>query len=165
MGTNFYFIVPAVTLPTGEVLHLWKMSVMREHPAVHIGKRSAAGPYCWDCNTTLCVQGNAGIHAHVAEWHACCPKCGQVRDETGLGQSAALELGFKTMSQMQSKGVRSCSSFRWGIPKDVVFKTCQANLETGIIQDEYDRVYTGTLFLKMLDACPIEFESIGQCFS
>ena len=28
---------------------------------VHIGKRSAAGMYCWHCRTTLCEQGEEGV--------------------------------------------------------------------------------------------------------
>ena len=29
-----------------------------DNPKYHIGKRSAAGLYCWDCHITLCKGGN-----------------------------------------------------------------------------------------------------------
>ena len=39
MGTNFYIIDKDQEYSEGR----------------HIGKRSAAGWYCWDCGTTLCI--------------------------------------------------------------------------------------------------------------
>lgn len=36
-------------------------------PQYHIGKRSAAGLYCWDCGKTLCKDGESGIHFDKSE--------------------------------------------------------------------------------------------------
>lgn len=46
MGTNFYL----------------KGHRGDDDPKYHIGKRSAAGLYCWDCRITLCKGGESAIH-------------------------------------------------------------------------------------------------------
>lgn len=53
MGTNFYTI---------DITKNEKIDHM--DPEFHIGKRSAAGLYCWDCDITLCKDGKEFVH-HV----------------------------------------------------------------------------------------------------
>ena len=53
MGTNFYWIVTGTAAVPSDV----KVPIEEDSPEVHIGKRSAAGPYCWDCGVTLCEGG------------------------------------------------------------------------------------------------------------
>lgn len=169
MGTNFYVAG-------------WRErdeQVSDMDPAVHIGKRSAAGPYCWDCRLTLCKAGEAGIHftpdlprlpgegeldhhmrVRRASWHDACPGCGTTAAEESLTESAAgRELGFNRDAPARKTGVRSCSSWSWAMPPEAL---------EGIaaIEDEYDRVYTRAEFLEMLEECPVRFtRSIGEWFS
>ena len=129
MSTNYYFI----------------------EGHVHIGKRSAAGLYCYVCNVTLCKTGEDDIHA-FGEWYEVCPKCG-----AKLGD-----------------GVGNCSSFSWAIDQNEFaersglsnnitgFKTSGQN----IIKNEYGVIYTRERFIELLNDCPIKFYgSIGTKFS
>jgi hypothetical protein len=149
MGTNFY--LPANTLGNETKLH--------------IGKRSAAGLYCWDCKLTLCKQGKSGIHESKSEWHKVCPKCGQEPVMEALSESTVgRELGFNTSTPQQKQGVRSCSSFTWALDPEYLVKNYQPHKT---IEDEYDRVYTLTeFFAQVLQECPVHFKSsIGVEFS
>lgn len=123
----------------------------------HIGKRSAAGLYCWDCGTTLCVSGNNGVHKDESYWYEACPKCGKKPIEENLASGAAgRELGFNKTPFSRGSGVSSCSSFTWAIDPEK-FKG---------IKDEYGRKYTREEFDKMLEECPIQyFDMIGEEFS
>jgi len=140
MGTNFY------ALPDGE----------------HIGKRSAAGAYCWDCGVTLCPGGNDRIHnSGLERWPSTCPKCGRIEvDDEGIEDSAAgRELGFNTAPPARKQGIHSASSFTWAMPPPALEGV-------GEIADEYQRTYSRTEFLQVLEECPIQFfDSIGGEFS
>lgn len=128
----------------------------------HIGKRSAAGLYCWDCRTTLCKQGESEIHGEYGEWHTSCPKCGKSPTNESLSTSTAgLELGFaKPYKDNERVGVKSTSSFRWDIKPNELKRI-------RIIKDEYGRKYKLSEFIdKVLANCPIQYiDSIGQNFS
>ena len=141
MGTNFYTL-------TGE----------------HIGKRSAAGMYCFDCGISLCIAGWKRVHysSGPQEWYSKCPKCGKEPEKEDLGISAAgLELGFNKNTTQKKTGVQSCSSFTWAISTSKLEK-----LPDPIIKDEYDRHYTKELFFEMLSSYPIHFtDMIGKEFS
>jgi len=50
MGTNYY------TINTDE------RKIDHMDPEFHIGKRSAAGMYCWNCGLTLCKDGEEFVH-------------------------------------------------------------------------------------------------------
>jgi len=156
MGTNFY----------------WKRKHKRgdfDDCDKHIGKRSAAGAFCWDCNITLCKQGNAGIHYDASAWYTACPQCGQsAAPQSGFNTAAGVELGFSKPRAGAPEGVHSCSSFTWAQDPEIVRKKCSGlkGSKIGIV-DEYGRLLTGRQFLKMLRTnCPVEFtDSIGQQFS
>lgn len=150
-------------------------------PAVHIGKRSAAGRYCWDCRVTLCRDGTRGLHqsprvprrpgedvgtlfarylaAQASCWYECCPTCGAAPSSETLATSAAgRELGFNDGPPAPRRGVQSCSSFSWAMEPSRVEGIEQ-------IEDEYGRTYTRAEFLAVLDECPIQFtHSIGEWF-
>lgn len=143
MGTNFY----------------WTDRNRRE---IHIGKRSAAGDYCWDCCVTLCKDGNEGVHLNRSEWWSRCPNCGAKPTRESLDQSTAgRELGFNESSPKKKTGVCSCSSFNWatdptsfllGMPKSIT--------------DEYGRKYSAKEFKQVLEECPIRYyQHIGVDFS
>jgi hypothetical protein len=138
---------------------------------IHIGKRSAAGIYCWDCNETLCGTGKAGIHhGNSDKWLDKCPSCGKARTEEGIGESSAgKELGFNRQSGRKT-GVKSCSSFTWAIedPIEFILSLKNSKASKGIeIFDEYDRKISKKDFLKIvLEDCPVRYyEAIGQEFS
>jgi len=126
----------------------------------HIGKRSAAGLYCWNCKKTLCEDGEEGIHYGVSKWSKECPICGEKAIEENLDNSSAgRELGFNKNLPDEKVGVASCSSFTWAMPKEKALKLKK-------IKDEYDRVFSKKEFLNILKECPVQyFDSIGVDFS
>ena len=125
----------------------------------HIGKRSAAGLYCWSCMKTLCPYGEAKIHE--TDWDVNkCPSCGRTQTVENNWGAVGLELGFNQGAKEKKAGVQTCSSFTWAMPPENL-RRCN------IIVDEYDREMTRVEFLEMLRLnCPVEyFNSIGSEFS
>lgn len=141
MGTNFYY----------------------KKSKKHIGKRSAAGLYCWDCGITLCMEGQRGIHQGNSKWHEACPECGAKPVTESLSESSSgRELGFNTGPPRAKTGVATCASFTWAVPKEEVF---QRRSSVKIV-DEYGRVLSKKEFLGVLEECPVEFtHSVAQRFS
>ena len=141
MGTNFYTL-------TG----------------THIGKRSAAGMYCFDCGVSLCIAGWKRVHhsSGPQDWYSRCPKCGKEPEKEDLDiSSAGLELGFNKNPCQEKTGVKSCSSFTWAMEPSKFKKHLLP-----VIKYEYDRKYTKQLFLEMLNSYPIQFtDMIGKDFS
>lgn len=138
MGTNYYF----------------------KSDNKHIGKRSAAGLYCWTCNITLCKEGASMVHASNKEYTKC-PRCGAVPIKEGLFDSAAGKELFGNKKALTKKsGVSSCSSFSWAITYD------EFNKRSGTILDEYGDKYTKKQFIKqVIQDCPIHFsDSMGKDF-
>lgn len=132
---------------------------------LHIGKRSAAGLYCWDCDETLIIGGKSMIHHGNTGVYDTCPRCGQKRGNENMEDtSAGLELGFsKNKKSTQRKtGVKTCSSFTWSKqPSDIAAKDIK------YIWDEYGTKYTKKEFFEMItNTCPVQFfHLIGKCFS
>ena len=152
MGTNFY------------LSHKFAEACTEDDPIWHIGKRSAAGMFCWDCGITLCEEGPGKIHSGRGNWFDSCPRCGKAKEKETLDRSApGRELGFNTGLPQKKCGVKSCSSFTWAMsPKNIEsLKPRQRGIE-----DEYGRKYTLLQFKKILEECPIQFhDSIGMEFS
>lgn len=124
----------------------------------HIGKRSAAGLYCWDCRITLCKTGNDDIHSGSKHWFDKCPICSNTPDNDHLYQSAVgRELGFNTQFSYTIKkhGVKSCSSFTWALFPAYI-RSDIAKVPFGVI-DEYGQVYSSQEFDLVLAECPIYF--------
>jgi len=112
----------------------------------HIGKRSAAGLYCWDCNISLCKKGADYVHhwTKKEDWYKSCPKCGK-----------SYEIGNKL-----GKGVSPCTSFTWAIKREDISKRKR------FIYDSNGKKWTIKEFNKMVNECPIQFTHyIGQNFS
>ena len=152
MGTNFY----------------WYTKNDEEWEGPHIGKRSAAGMFCWSCNRTLCIGGPDAVHEGHSGWHDACPSCGARPVKEGLKSGpAAVELGFAEPRAEAPTDVRGASSFTWAQEPDDVLRTLRSWPDTEIVIDEYGRKMTGAEFTKMLDSnCPIRFtDSIGREFS
>lgn len=175
MGTNFHWKVPGVevrrdpiTLPTGDEIEL-REPFDDMDPKIHIGKRSAAGLYCWDCRVTLAEGGESMIHSGRIGTLDACPKCGKTPDparETMRGP-VAVELGFAKPEVAAPRGIGGAASFSWAQNPERVRRICEERLDETLIQDEYGRDMTCREFLNMLAAnCPIEFtRSIGVWFS
>jgi hypothetical protein len=165
MGTNFYFIEPAPKCP-----HCQK-PIGEPTKGKHIGKRSAAGLYCYDCDDTLVKAGKARIHygrGDPSETHDACPKCGaRPPDFSALSKGAvAVELGFSVPEDERPKGVYTAASFSWASEPAKVRAQCSDYPDEVIIIDEYGRKMTGAEFLRMLRAnCPIEYLNVGESFS
>jgi len=114
----------------------------------HIGKRSAAGWYCWDCGQTLCVQGENGIHESKSNWDDECFSCGKtIPEESVENSSAGRELGFNKSKPRPKKGVASCSSFTWTINPTAVLLRYLFRLDDVVIRDEYNHEYTFKVLL------------------
>jgi hypothetical protein len=170
MGTNFYWAIEKAVLPTGV-----RLSQVNDHsdPLVHIGKRSAAGIYCWDCGLTLCLDGERAIHSGDARWSDACPKCGAKQPSPTYSENPILagpvgvELGFSSPRTARPTGVRGAASFSWAQDPVLVEGYCRRHPRQKAIKDEYDRKLTCAEFLTMLEAnCPIRFtHSLGIHFS
>ena len=180
MGTNFYINNGTDHTPRS---------------GQHIGKRSAAGQYCWDCHMTLCKGGPGNVHygtvlerereevepdtwcprCHrdiVTGWFDACPICGKkpTKDETDKGGAVGIELGFSQPQAGGKTGVSSCSSFSWAmLPRELrdLYADPQQNPYDGMIVDEYGRTMPYPEFVSVVLAnCPIQyFSGIGQEFS
>jgi len=113
----------------------------------HIGKRSAAGLYCWDCGVPINREKE-------------CPKCGNKPKKEDFSNSAAgRELGFNKEPFAKKTGVASCSSFSWAIKPEKIKKIL-------FVKDEYGRKYSGKTFREeILAECPIQlYDLIGENF-
>lgn len=171
MGTNFYLIDNQL---------MTNITCDNMDPIWHIGKRSAAGMYCWDCNITLHKNGVNAIHksSHEYNWYKSCPQCNKNKGGLyesnlsntiaalserylDLGQeelkpitkeinSALVELGFSKANSQRPHGVCSCSSFSWAQNPQAIKMKCKANYNEKLINNEYGDRFTGLEFLNML---------------
>jgi len=134
MGTNFYWME--------------ERSDEESDISQHIGKRSAAGLYCYDCGTTLHRISTIDIHQSNSfndlhrDWNDECPSCHQ-----------------SAHSKDEQTNVKSACSFTWTLMKHKWEIQRSEEYLQPIIRDEYDRTYTASEFLEMLKGCPIEFQS------
>jgi len=142
MGTNFYW------RDDGDI-------------DIHIGKRSAAGNYCWDCGISLCAAGHHEVHFGSSRFLKECPVCGKKPTDEDLNNSAAgRELGFNENKPQPKTGVRSCCSFSWAMSPGHFHELKSApNLH---IENEYGETFTVEEFSEVLSECPIKyFDNIG----
>jgi hypothetical protein len=169
VGTNFY-IVGIKKDDSGRYSADYPRDLHREPERVHLGKRSAAGLYCWDCGVTLCKDGKSRIHFtklgdYEERWHQSCPQCGKMSQDEKLEESTVgRELGFNKSEPRKKKGVTSCSSFNWAIKKSHWKKL--AEIPNTEIKNEYGDVFTIEQFEAVLSECPVQyFHLIGSIFS
>lgn len=146
MGTNFYFISK------------------NDHIDIHIGKRSAAGMFCWDCGLSLNAGGHECVHQSNSYILDQCAVCGlPAKQERLESSSAGRELGFNKSKPKPKVGISSCASFTWAISPGRFFDL--RNSKNLHIEDEYKQQYTPNEFSGVLSECPIKFfGSIGQEF-
>src|SRR3990172_6614512 len=114
MGTNFY-------------IRGYRRDDSPDH---HIGKRSSAGLYCWDCRETLCLDGEKGVHESKSGWATMCRVCGQKPNRERLDSSTAgRELGFNRDTPRRKSGVSSCSSFSWAMEEQAMLEKISKTTE------------------------------------
>lgn len=162
MGTNYYIIGS----PKGEEIR----------PIWHIGKRSAAGLYCYDCEITLCRAGAEGVH-YGEKWHDRCPNCNKEPVKQSLSNSAAgMELGFNKKIT-PTTGVSSACSFTFAMTFEQLVSKLQelfgekdkefdGDMKT--IVNEYGEEFSYMEFLELIRDIPtsLRFRNVlGQEFS
>lgn len=125
----------------------------------HVGKRSAAGMYCWDCKEILHADNETSDGKYQ------CPMCSEIESDEGWNSSVGRELGFNNEKPHRKSGVASCSSFAWDIDPLLITYLFDTKRKK-IIVDEYGRKFTAAQFNAILEECPIvEYDSIGDDFS
>lgn len=157
MSTNFYFLGPADKHPEEDFED--------EDPTYHIGKRYAAGFYCWDCNISL-PKGNEKSPFGDFKQVKTCPKCGKEYKDEGWNSAAGRELGFNKSAPVKKTGVATCSGFIWAMTFEDFCANAGEDHTKEVIQDEYGRKYTVDQFNEMMNECPIQdHSSVGTWFS
>lgn len=109
--------------------------IFDDRDGAHIGKRSAAGMFCFNCNETMCDGGKEKVHHSGFDFYTICPKCGCKPEYT--------------------------YSFRFQWSKDF-WKELFAEVDELDIYDEYDEHFTKQQFLEeeignAAKACPNNF--------
>lgn len=130
----------------------------------HIGKRSAAGLYCYSCNSWL--HDPANCDTRPPEERKTCKYCGRGAED-GLNRATSTELGFsKAETTRPDGGVKGTCSFGWANWPDEVYRICHAAPEDiPLIIDEYSQTMTGPEFLAMMrGSVDIAHLSIGSVF-
>jgi len=97
---------------------------------MHIGKRYAAGVWCWDCKKRVTSIGDIYI----------CPKCGRQERQLSFN-SAFRELGFDETSPKKHTGIDGASGFTWytgGKTIDAVKRKLRRSI---FVKDEYGKIY------------------------
>lgn len=167
MDTNYYWKTPEVD----PLLAVASGGSVTDHdnPAIHIGKRSAAGLFCWDDSLTLCIGGKDMLHREGVRFFEACPLCGRHPSTTARDEVATdVEDGITREHGDRTSGVSNCSSFAWAQPPYLVLSLCdRAQPGDTLIEDQYGQEYTGAEFRAMVETnCPIQFtDSIGRWFS
>lgn len=173
MSTNYYWIVEAqkpreVILPTGEKLELTR-GFDDMDPKVHIGKRSGAGLYCWDCNLTLAVGGVRVVHEARGGtmWLSACPQCDKtLKDNYPTRFDKVTETLPEINPEERPKGVGPCCMFSWAQTEEDVFKVLLSRPEEILIEDEYGAPFMCRQFAELIyNSCPIHLnQHVGVKF-
>ncbi len=136
----------------------------------HIGKRSAAGLYCFDCD----------LHLGCGSKTQRCHQCGLVHvQQHKMTGPVAVELGFEKPSPLPTSGVHGCSKFTWDMHRAEVSTaieaakgacpTCERKHDDAakVIENEYGDLFTFDEFMeKVVEACAVQStDSIGRHFS
>ena len=167
MGTNYY--IKGYDNP--------EKNEDEDSPKWHLGKRSAAGLFCFDCDITLCMTGAEGVH-YDKPWYDACPNCGKKYEKEGLDKSSAgLELGFNKDAKALKEGVSTASSFSFAMDFiEIVAKLQKEFGEEGkqfdenekTITNEYGEEFSYVEFLELLTPIPTSLRfrrMLGQSFS
>lgn len=155
----------ALGVPEGVLENMANPSPPTLSDLSHIGKRSAAGLYCYSCNAWF--HDPAACDERPKDQRTSCKYCG-AEHKSGMNRATSVELGFaKPESLRPESGVEGTCTFSWANWPDEVYHIArQAPAEMQLVVDEYGRTMTGQQFLDMLRASvSITKLSIGQIFS
>lgn len=155
-----------VTLPTGKVIQLTR-GYDDMDPEIHLGKRSGAGRFCWDCMVTLNMGGNSAIHMGKSDWHPACPKCNKTeKDKYPTRFDKVADVEKETIPEDRPTGIASSCSFSWAQNPEGVLAILEQRPNDLLVIDEYEETYTGVTFATMLrNSCPVHFtDSVGTRF-
>lgn len=157
MSTNFYFICKDEDFEDISV-----NGHRSDDPEWHIGKRYAAGLYCWDCNIKM---PNSGVKGPLGPIQVkTCPKCGKEYKNEGWNSAEGRELGFNKLGK--KTGVATASGFNWAMTFENFCKKIGEDVSAKIIINEYREKFNIDEFINILNECPIQkFDSIGSWFS
>lgn len=131
----------------------------------HIGKRSAAGLFCYSCNAWF--HDPAGCDKRPEEGRLTCKYCGR-GPKPEMNRSTKMELGLAPPEEKRpTEGVRGTCTFAWANwPDEVYGVLTKAPSDLLLVVDEYGRELTANQFIKMLRAnVDITKMSIGHIFS
>lgn len=150
---------------------------VRTDEVLLIGKRAAAGRYCWSCRRILIRCWGQNVHGlvhssldvvvdsmgnqHKVEHLEECPSCGKKAIDEGFNGAVGRELGFNKLLPSEKHGVSSTSSFMFALRFQELFslftklKLLFSNKK--VIQDEYDRDYSLDEFFRVLSECGIQY--------
>lgn len=85
----------------------------------HVGKRCAAGLYCWDCGVPLVLNGDPALVHEEAPTLDACPRCGKPAPKSDAlkdaGNPVGIELGFAIPRRVRPTGITGVSSFTWAM--------------------------------------------------
>jgi hypothetical protein len=155
----------AMGVPEGVLENMANPSPPTLNELSHIGKRSAAGLYCYNCNAWL--HDPAGCDERPKEERTSCKYCG-TEYKPGMNRATSVELGFSQPRPLRPEsGVEGTCVFSWANWPDEVYNIArQAPAEMPLVVDEYGRIMTGQEFVDMMRAnVSITKLSIGQLFS
>ena len=147
MGTNFYLL-----------------------NGTHLGKRSAAGHYCYKCDVSLVTGQPGGMNPaaspHAGGWASrnSCPNCGQsYQNEGGLYQPELFKpTPEETARELASGDVRGAYSFSYAVAPSMVAVYNPRRKVTS----EYGDKMTLQEFRNMVERAKFRFtDSIGREFS
>jgi len=146
MGTNFYLTCEPMGTIGGDF-----DETDHDSPQCHIGRRSAAGRYCWDCGISLVTRHTSEVHsARERVVLDECPNCCKgAKGTESIPASGAVELGFAKSADNPRSGVGSCASFTWTMLRHKVRLQALADAgdERKVVADEYGREFTAAEFL------------------
>lgn len=163
MSTNFYWrqnvsfpieLLPKRIRPFATLVQtaITSSDYMDDAVLIHIGKRSMAGFYCYDCGTTLNKEGDRQVHygsrGYDDPWLDNCPIC---------------------HSKQGENNVQGCCSFTWtalghrellkalSAPKIVMALKLMGTDK--LVENEYREHFAAAEFYKEAMANPIQFQS------
>jgi hypothetical protein len=142
MGTNFYTI---------------------KHKK-HIGKRYAAGLYCWDCDIKMPDGKEKSPYGGYFQVKTC-PLCGKSYQNEKGNTTAFRELGFNKSKPTRKTGVATCCGFIWAMSLENLCGIIGESEDKTII-DEYSNELTLDDFNDILSECPLncQQDNIGKEF-
>lgn len=158
MGTNYYWIDNPDNFDEMD-------------PRIHIGKRSAAGRYCYDCGIYLTAQSTQYAHMgkrdefneYINRKFDVCPNCGKGPSDEFIAADRELFRGTPVPSQLH--GVQGVSSFTWTMVKhktDIVM-WLKTDKNKKIIRNEYGDEFSADEFLgNELRHCIILFQMYAE---